>query len=105
MRRLRRFLSLPPRRRREVVEALVELVRVRIAVSLSRRSPLARPAPPVRRVGPKEGAVDELAWAVEAASRYVPRATCLVQALALQEYLLDLIVRRVSRSLKELLKG
>jgi len=84
MRRLRRFLRLPPRRRREVVEALVELVRVRIAVSLSRRSPLARPAPPVRRVGSKEGAVDELAWAVEAASRYVPRATCLVQALALQ---------------------
>ena len=28
--------------------------------------------------------MDELAWAVEAASRYVPRATCLVQALALQ---------------------
>jgi Transglutaminase-like superfamily len=84
MSRLRKFVALPGVRRRQVLEALAELVRVRVGLTLSRRSPLDRLAPPETRQRLSSESAQDLAWAVEAASRYVPRATCLVQALALQ---------------------
>jgi hypothetical protein len=44
----------------------------------------ASPRRPTRMLPP---AAERLAWAVRAASRFVPRATCLAQALALNEWL------------------
>jgi len=43
---------------------------------------------PVRAVAVRPD-VRRLAWAIHAASRYVPRATCLTRALALQRLLSD----------------
>ena len=40
-----------------------------------------------RKVPSSRPAVNQLEWAVVAASRFVPRATCLTQALALQRLL------------------
>lgn len=42
-------------------------------------SRFARPARPPRR----NSSVEKLSWSVSAASRFVPRATCLAQAVAL----------------------
>jgi hypothetical protein len=45
---------------------------------------VARLMVPMRGVAREHGVVDRIAWAVPAASRYVPRATCLTQALSAQ---------------------
>jgi len=84
MSRIGKFVRLSPPRKRQTLEALLELVRVRLGVTLFRRPTKQMLAPPDVSTGPQRDAVEDLAWAVGAASRYVPRATCLVQALALQ---------------------
>ena len=90
MRRLRRFLALPPPERHALVAAalLLPLVRVALlAVSFQtlRRllASLARPpnaVNAVRRLPP-----ERLAWTMTVAARHLPGTwTCLVHALALQ---------------------
>jgi len=88
MRALRRFRNLPPTRRRLAVTSLLTVAAVRIGLAVL---PFGRLRAILRRVksspSRRPGAVpsaEELAWAVGVASRYVPRATCLVQALALE---------------------
>lgn len=85
MKRLVRFLRLPSRRRRLLLTALVLLAAIRAVLGLLSfqrvHSLLARLHTPPRRRTPPSPA-EEIVWAVEAAARYVPRATCLVQALA-----------------------
>jgi hypothetical protein len=87
MRRLRSFLRLSSTERRLLVRAMVVVVVVRIAlwllsfqrlrlfverrVSTPSRKPLAMPP-------------QRIAWAVSTVARYVPRASCLTQALAAQ---------------------
>jgi len=87
MERLRRFRSLPAEDRRRFLVALPVVAAVRAALWVlpfgKLRSLIARPAR--RRPGwltrsPDEA--DRIAWSVESAARYVPRATCLTQALA-----------------------
>ena len=89
MRRLRKLLRLSSSERGLLLRAvlLVALTRVGLwllPVQVVRRQ-LARPsqAPP-RSSLDDPSCLDEIAWAVTAASRYVPRATCLTQALAAQ---------------------
>ncbi len=89
MRALRKLVRLPARRRRIVLSSLVAVVVSRVALAtlpfrivekvVARFVP---PVPPERRAS-----ADELAWAVAAVSSYVRRATCLVQAVALNELL------------------
>ena len=75
------------RERRLLLATLGRLVWVRLGLWLapvptlrrySREAEAANPAaPPAQRPSP-----DEVAWSVDAASRYIPGATCLCQALA-----------------------
>jgi len=86
---LRRLRALPSRRRRSAAVAAIAVVAVRIGLTALPFATLRRvllrlaESPLLRR---PSGAVspDDLAWAVRAAGRRVPRATCLVQALALE---------------------
>jgi hypothetical protein len=89
--------SMPPLERRLLSVALPLVVVVRLALwILPSRTILrgvraispSRPAPNVSDVD-----VKSVVWAVEAASRRVPRATCLTQAIAVQ-----LLLRRHEHS-------
>jgi transglutaminase superfamily protein len=83
-----RLIALPRARRRLIVRAFLTVAAFRVALSvlpfrwtrrLATREPARSPGPP--------NSMDDLAWAVAAAARRVPRATCLTQALALQALL------------------
>jgi hypothetical protein len=80
MERLRKFFLLPATERLLLARALTFLVTMRFALWLipfrTLRWTLASPAHDLF-------SAERVAWAVQAASRYVPRATCLTQALAL----------------------
>lgn len=80
----RKFLARAPAERWLLVRALVSLALARVELAVLPFS-LLRKRP---RICPKKG-VDALrvAWAVEAGSRFVPGATCLVKALAAQRLL------------------
>ena len=73
------------------------LLRALVAVSVYRVGLTVLPFRWVERLAARRRArtngrarrsVDQLAWAVSAASRRIPRATCLTQALALQSLLI-----------------
>lgn len=83
MKTLRRFLALPPADRRLLWEALKTVALCRAALGIVPFERLRRWAAAVPPA-PCPVAVEKLAWGVRAAARRVPRATCLVQALALQ---------------------
>lgn len=76
---IRKFRDLSRPDRNLLCAAWVSLIRARIAVSVFSLPRLRRNLPPAARPG-----ADPLriAWALHAASRFVPRSTCLVRALA-----------------------
>jgi hypothetical protein len=90
MRQARKFLALSWRERWLLARAVVMVGSMRLALwllpyrilapLLERLASAARPA---RR--PQD--VDHVAWAVSAAARSIPRATCLTQALAARQLL------------------
>ena len=85
--RVRRLGSIGPSGLALVCGAFVTVVRVRVALWVL---PWNRfPAPVARSfaVPPTRPGVDRLEWAVRSASRFVPRATCLAQAVALHRLL------------------
>jgi hypothetical protein len=92
MNRLRKFFGLPPRERLLLIRAVTLLAVVRIALWLvpfkilqQISAKLVRTyATPLRE---SHFSTDRVVWAVQVASRYVPRATCLTQALAAQALL------------------
>jgi transglutaminase superfamily protein len=89
MKRLRKFLNLAPRDRRLLVSTTVLLGAIRLGLRLlpfrtMRRMVIKLAHTPTDLHPTKQFSVDRLAWAVTVASRYVPRATCLTQALAAQ---------------------
>ena len=87
---VRKLAQLSPAERGLLLRALlaVSVYRVGLTVLPFRwveRLAARRRATPNGRPRPS---VDQLAWAVSAASRRIPRATCLTQALALQSLLI-----------------
>ena len=88
-RRLRKLLRLSSSQRGLLAKALFLVAAIRVGLWLlplqTVRRGLARIArtPPGSTLG-GEACLDRIAWAVKAASRYVPEATCLTQALAAQ---------------------
>jgi hypothetical protein len=94
MRRLRRFLRLPPAEQQLLISAVLLLWTVKLGLVLLpfhtlRRllSKLARVAPGLRTT--RRSSVKKVVWAVEAAGGLVPWAsTCLTQALTAQVLLL-----------------
>jgi hypothetical protein len=86
MQLLLRFLTLPAPDRRLVVRAAAWLALVRLALwtrPFARVQELAGLAGETRSPAPGV-APGRLAWAIEAAARGVPEASCLTQALAAQ---------------------
>jgi hypothetical protein len=83
MSKLRKFASLSSPDRSLLLRALLLVATVRISLFLlpfrfiQRLSGRARRRMPIHRMG-------RCIWAVRATSRYVPRATCLTQAIAAQ---------------------
>jgi Transglutaminase-like superfamily len=85
MRRLKRFAQLSGAEKRI-------LIRVWFVVGMVRAALCVLPAGAARRVAARAatgatGSVEQLMWAVEIASRYLPGATCLTQALTAQALL------------------
>jgi hypothetical protein len=89
MKRLYKFLSLTPRERVLLINALLLLGAIRLGLKLlpfqTLRRLLARMAQPTGTLQAAEKAsVDQVAWAVMVVSHYIPGARCLAQALATQ---------------------
>src|SRR4029450_2085877 len=84
--RLRRFGELSGRQRLLLLRALIVLALTRIALSVCSVA-TARNVAAISTASTKIGAVEELVWAVRAASRYVPKAPCLAQAVAMHALL------------------
>jgi len=81
---MRKFLRLSKSDQRLLIAALWELLFVRLALSLGR----VQIADGWRQSRPNsEQSRDRIAWAVTTASRIVPRATCLTQAVAAKRLL------------------
>jgi len=85
MNRLRRYLALPAEERRIFATALALVWAIRLGLwllpfpKLQRiLAAISRPHSTSRRALTPE----QIAWAVQAAGRYVPGSTCLVEALA-----------------------
>ena len=93
MRRVRKFLNLSVREKFLLMEAVILVLAIRVGLTLLPFSTLQK----LLGKGTKKHidlerkrrfAIDQVAWSVAAASHCVPKATCLVQALAIQILLL-----------------
>ena len=85
----RRLASLGPFGISMLGRAFLALLRIRIALWVRPWNRLTAPAARAITVESTRPGVDRLEWAVLAASRFVPRATCLTRALALHRLLLQ----------------
>ncbi len=86
---MQKFLRLPAAERRLLIQAAVLLGGIRVGLRLlpfrTVRSMVAQLASaPLRTHRINRSSTDRLVWAVTKASRYVPEATCLAQALTAQ---------------------
>ena len=90
MTRLNKFLRLPFSEKILFIKACTVLGIIRLGLSLL---PFITLKNVLRVIGPSIARADErlsedqLVWAVAAASRFIPKATCLAQALAIQLFL------------------
>jgi hypothetical protein len=87
--RLAKFLGLSFSEQRLLVAAWLVLAAVRLGLwlfpfSLVRRLPARMERPASERSGVRRPSESRVAWSIGVASRYVPVATCLTQALAAQ---------------------
>lgn len=85
MKGLKAFMAFDRREKTLLLRAFLALLAVRAALALL---PLVRLRAWARRMGPSGGrSVDQIVWALSAASRRMPGATCLISAFALQRLL------------------
>jgi transglutaminase superfamily protein len=88
MNKLRRFTSLPLANQMLLLEAAWTVAATRMRLSMSSTPAIGeRASKPRRRSAVSTFQPEEIAAAVRSAARYVPNATCLTQALALQTLL------------------
>ncbi|MBA3366511.1 MAG: lasso peptide biosynthesis B2 protein [Actinobacteria bacterium] len=88
MRALRKLAALPADRRLLLLKSLGVVTAARLGVTALPFGQLRRLVGRLeRRPSGTRPSEEELAWAVSRVSAYVPRATCLTQALALQAWL------------------
>jgi len=93
MRRVRKFLSLSLREKSLLVKAVLLVLAIRVGLSILSFSTVQELLAKITKNHidqDRKGrpSIDQLAWSVAAASHCVPKATCLVQALAIQVLLL-----------------
>jgi hypothetical protein len=86
---LAKFLARPAAEQRALLAAIAVVAVVRLSLWVLpfraiHRASSARGAAPRVPGAPRSAPPERLVWAVEAAARRVPRATCLVRALAAQ---------------------
>lgn len=84
---VRGLASLGPSGIAVLCRALLVLIRVRIALWVLPWNRLAAPAARSIVAGSVRPGLDRLEWSVRTAGRFIPRATCLTQALALHRLL------------------
>jgi hypothetical protein len=89
MRRLYRYIALPRHDQRLLTQAALVLVTVWGGLRLLPFQKLCQliaqvPPTPARRSPDRETDIMPILWALDVASQYVPKATCLTRALALQ---------------------
>ena len=89
MRRLRRFLRLSSSERGLLMRAILFVTLTRVGLWLLPLQAVRHELARVSQAPPQPSSndlscLDAIAWAVKAASRYIPHATCLTQALAAQ---------------------
>lgn len=84
--RVRRLLSLGPSELTVLCSAMLVVARTRTALWILPWQCMAAPVAPAA-APPRRPPVNRLEWAVRVSSRFIPRATCLTQALALQRLL------------------
>jgi hypothetical protein len=90
MNRLSKFHHLPSREKILFIKAWILLGIIRLGLSLLRFTTLKKvltAVSPLMAKVDQELPEDRLLWAVGTASRYVPKATCLAQALTAQLFL------------------
>lgn len=85
--RFRRLASLGPSEIAMLRDAFLELVHVRTALWLLPWGRLTTPSLGTTSTSLLSPGADRLEWAIRAASRFIPRATCLTQAIALHRLL------------------
>ena len=93
MRRVRKFLSLSLREKFLLMKAAILVFAIRVGLTLLPFSTLQKLLAKITKKNidrDRQGrpSIDQLAWSVAAVSHFVPKATCLVQALAIQVLLL-----------------
>ena len=86
-REIRRLASLGPSGIAVLCRALLVLTRVRIALWVLPWNRVAAPAARSNVAGSARPGLDRLEWSVRTAGRFIPRSTCLTQALALHRLL------------------
>lgn len=82
MQRMKRFLGLPKQERWMLVHALAALLVVRVALPFFSLATVDRLAAGMIWRRSQIPSAYRIAWAIRSLARFVPRATCLVQALA-----------------------
>ena len=85
--RLRRLLRLTPADVALLCRAALILLWIRLSLLIRPWSRFASPAVRTHSVRAVKPGVDRLEWAVLAAGRFIPRTTCLTQALTLHRLL------------------
>ncbi len=90
MRRFRKFVSLSFREKLFLVKAVLLVLAIRLGLTFLTFSTLQgylRKGAKMQNGSTQRLSVDQVAWLVAAASRFIPKATCLVQAMALDDLL------------------
>jgi hypothetical protein len=92
MKRVRKFLSLSSREKFLLVKAAMLVIAIRIGLTFlpfATLHNLVAKCPREKGIPNKKErpSIEQIAWSVRAAGYFVPKATCLVQALAIQAFL------------------
>jgi hypothetical protein len=88
MRKLAKFLRLPTAEKFLLLRTVILVAAIRVGLWVLPFRVLQRFTPRARKTKHTKYSVEQFIWAVRATSRYVPRATCLTQAMAAQTLLL-----------------
>lgn len=88
MQRLKRFRHLSRQERALVFQAILAMLVVRLSLTWLSLRAVQRLAVSIRWRSSEALSAHRIVWAVRSAARFVPRSTCLVQALAAQGLLI-----------------
>lgn len=88
MRNLKRFLRLPKQERSLILQAVLAILVVRLSLAWPSLQTAQRLAVRIGWRSKDPLSAQRIVWAIRSVARFVPRSTCLVQALAAQSLLI-----------------